>query len=385
MVVAAIVAYPSGWLLGWIEMMVLAAAGLLAMLLGCGFVVGRLRLATDRSLSAERVVAGEPVTATLTLTNDRSFRSRALRLEEQLSSDVRRFVVPALGRGDSSTYSYEVPTERRGLLDVGPALLTRGDPLQLLRRQAVQRPADQLWVHPRHRPLPAMPAGFAKDLEGPTTDSSPDGDVAFHTLRDYQPGDDYRHIHWMSTARAGRPIIRHYVDNRRPELLVLLDTMPGAMAEPEFEVAVEVAASIGVSAFLHNEPISVWTDEGPVLGETRPGGRSDLLDRLSLVDQADPSTDPGDQNDHRAVDRLVAATMLGIRTEPGPSVVVLVTGAAEPETMIAYATRVNRHARIVAVRVWPAGEVVFGRVPGATVLDVDSLIAFQRFWTDLIT
>ena len=68
-----------------------------------------------------------------------------------------------------------------------------------------------------------LPVGFAKDLEGPTSDASPAGDIAFHALRPYQLGDDHRHIHWMSTARTGTLMVRHYVDNRRPTLAVLLD------------------------------------------------------------------------------------------------------------------------------------------------------------------
>ena len=385
--VTGAVTYLAGWGFGWIEMTTAGTACLLALASAVLFVIGRLRLRTTRSISAERVIAGEHVTATLTVANDRSMRTRPLRLEEKLPTEAKRFVVPALQRGDTTSYSYEIPTEKRGVLAIGPAMLTRTDPLHLLRRQAVQRDADQLWVHPKHCPLPPMPAGFAKDLEGPTTDSSPDGDVAFHTLREYEPGDDYRHIHWMSTARAGRPIVRHYVDNRRPELLVILDTDTGAMTEAEFEVAVQAVASIGVSAFLHNEPISVWLDSGPLLGRTRPGGRRDLLDQLSLVDQRDdasaPTADTGATTTGH-VNALVDATLLALRTEPSPSAVVLVTGAAQPEDLVAYSTRVNRHAKVVVTRVWPTDEVIFGRVPGATVLDVDSLSGFRRFWTDLL-
>jgi len=47
-----------------------------------------------------------------------------------------------------------------------------------------------------------VPAGRARDLDGPTFDSSPQGSAAFHTLRDYVPGDERRHIHWRSTART---------------------------------------------------------------------------------------------------------------------------------------------------------------------------------------
>ena len=70
----------------------------------------------------------------------------------------------------------------------------------------------------------APSVGFAKDLEGPTSRRltrrrrrvprrcAPTGSATTP-----------RHIHWMSTARTGTLMVRHYVDNRRPHLGVLLD------------------------------------------------------------------------------------------------------------------------------------------------------------------
>ena len=112
---------------------------------------------------------------------------------------------------------YPLPTARRGVVDVGPALIVKTDLLGLMRREIAQTDVDRLWVHPRVAALGPLPVGFAKDLEGPTSDASPAGDVAFHALREYELGDDHRHIHWMSSARTGTLMVRHYVDNRRPE------------------------------------------------------------------------------------------------------------------------------------------------------------------------
>lgn len=44
-----------------------------------------------------------------------------------------------------------------------------------------------------------------------------------YELRDYQPGDSLRVIHWKASARLDRPISREFQADRRPKVTVLLD------------------------------------------------------------------------------------------------------------------------------------------------------------------
>ena len=156
---------------------------------------------------------------------------------------------------------------------VGPALIVKTDLLGLMRREIAQTDTQTLWVHPRVAALGPLPVGFAKDLEGPTSDASPAGDVAFHALREYELGDDHRHIHWMSSARTGQLMVRHYVDNRRPNITVVVDTeIDSYRSERQFDLAIEVAASLGVSSMLHGQPVAVWLDRDVVTGQNRPAG-----------------------------------------------------------------------------------------------------------------
>ena len=41
-------------------------------------------------------------------------------------------------------------------------------------------------------------------------------------LREYQPGDDLRHVHWKSTAKTGRLMVRQYEESRRSRMAVVL-------------------------------------------------------------------------------------------------------------------------------------------------------------------
>ena len=69
-------------------------------------------------------------------------------------------------------------------------------------------------------------------------------DLAFHALREYQPGDDRRYIHWRS-AKAGRLLVRQFLDTRRSHVTVLIDTDPEQYRSGETDV--ETAISVGSS------------------------------------------------------------------------------------------------------------------------------------------
>ena len=56
--VLAVVAYGAGWLLGWVELMVLAAGCLIVLAVALPFVIGRLALDVERTLEPQRVTVG---------------------------------------------------------------------------------------------------------------------------------------------------------------------------------------------------------------------------------------------------------------------------------------------------------------------------------------
>lgn len=368
------VAYVGGWQLGWVELMVLAAGCLVALAVAVPFVIGRMRLVVTHSVDPARVMAGsdDAPQAVVVVRNPGPSSSRAQMIEDTVGDVAHRVRVPALGSGGEQREQFGIPHDRRGVVLVGPAVVARQDPLRLMRRAVVHAEQQRCWVHPRHRVLNPVSAGFAKDLEGPTSDSSPAGDVAFHALRDYAPGDDYRHIHWMSTARRPdhQPVVRHYVDNRLPHILVLLDDRDRALAGQQFEVALEIAASLAVSSMQHREPLSLWNLGGPLLGRARQGGQDDVLDRLT---ESEPRPD-GDP---------LRVAMTAIRTEAGVSAMVWITGPLGTDELTAMVLQVRRHVRPIIVRVWPSEDVRRGAVRGARILDVHDLEGFRHAWREV--
>ncbi|MCP5026725.1 MAG: DUF58 domain-containing protein [Actinomycetia bacterium] len=357
-----------GWMTGWTELMVIAAGSLLALMVAVPFVTGRLRLDTSRALIPDRVTVGSGARTEITIYNPGRTPSRSTVLEDRVGPDRHPVPVPVLAPSGNHQGGYDLPTGRRGVFGVGPLVAVRQDPLRLLRREVEQARTDTFFVHPRVVATRPLPLGFAKDLEGPTSDASPTGDVAFHTLRDYQMGDNFRHIHWLSTARTGTTMVRHYVDNRRPTLAVVLDDRAADLDGDQFETAVEATASLAVSSLAARQPVSVAFGGMSLRSPARAGSRTDLLDRLAGV-QPGPGTG------------LLEASVEALRHDPEASALAIVTGPTSAVELARLAAHLRRRVRIIVIRVWPDrnGLDQVG-IPGATVLDISDHRQFQAAW-----
>ena len=73
--------------------------------------------------------------------------------------------------------------------------------------------------------------------------------MSFHAIREYVPGDSQRQIHWKSTAKTGRLMVRQFEESRRSRMAVILGVAEPEFADAdEFELAVSAAASLGLRA-----------------------------------------------------------------------------------------------------------------------------------------
>ena len=164
-------------------------------------------------------------------------------------------------------------------------------------------------------------------------------------------------------------MVRHYVDNRRPNVTVVVDTeIDSYRSERQFDLAIEVAASLGVSSMLHGQPVAVWLDRDVVTGQNRPAGRTDLLDRLTLADRRRPAPTSPTPPCTRCAPRPGRR-----RSSSSPA-------TCRPTASSPCATVARRSARVILVRTWPAGDRLPGVLPGAKVIDVDDLDGFQAAW-----
>ena len=181
-----------------------------------------------------------------------------------------------------------VPTARRGPVSLGPWVLERVDPWGLFRRQVGELEGVALLVVPRVRPvsLAALPSALA-DFGG----SAEMGTTTFATLREYVIGDELRHVHWRSSAKTGKLMMRQYVDITRPRITLVLVTEDRAYTSAdEFEEAVDFTASLAAVASSSGLDVEVATTAGE--RAAHGGGRSTaVLDLLALVERASSGVD----------------------------------------------------------------------------------------------
>ena len=347
-VALTVVAWLIGESLGWTELLVVSGVGLCLLAL-CGlFLIGGSVVDIAVELHPSRVVAGERAAGRLLVTNRSNRHLLPLRVDLPVGAAVASFDVPLLAPSNAHEELFQIPTARRGIIDVGPARVVRGDPLGLLARVVSEARATRLFVHPRTVRVPSIGGGFLRDLEGEASPALSPSDIAFHSLREYVAGDDRRHVHWRTSARTGQLMVQQYVDTRRAHVLVVLDADLDAYDDPqEFEIAVSAAGSLGIRAIRDKQNLTVVAGDAVLA----TGGRNQLLDGLSGVEAAPGAPARGDAGGPPGTG-LLAAARLAARSASGASIVVVVTGGkVELPLVRQVARRFTLDARIVAVRV----------------------------------
>jgi uncharacterized protein (DUF58 family) len=90
---------------------------------------------------------------------------------------------------------------------------------------------------------------------------TPGAGYDFDQLRDYQEGDDVRHIDWKSTARTQKLLVREYRDERSRTTHVIIDCSSsmnfGSQEKKMLEVAQEVAAALIIMAHATDDALGL--------------------------------------------------------------------------------------------------------------------------------
>ncbi|WP_240930404.1 DUF58 domain-containing protein [Isoptericola sp. BMS4] len=352
-------AWWSGTVLRWEEWVVVAVTASVALLGAIAFVLGRLRYDVTLDVASKRVMVGDRAVGRLLVANGSARSMLPAVMELQVGKGIASFPVPRLRPGAEHEEIFAVPTQRRAVIPLGPVRSVRSDPLGLLRRELTWTEPEELFVHPRTLPLSGSSTGLLHDLEGRVTPDISDSDVSFHALRDYVPGDDRRHIHWKSTARTGKLMVRQFEETRRSRLAVILSTRAEDYGDPEeFELAVSVCGSLGLQAIREDGGLAVLVQQGRVRGDHR----TRLLDDLTRLELAPARTTLAE------IARVASATV------SDASVVAVVVGSTvTPTDLRAAAVRLPVDARLVAMRCVPGASVSRGRVADMQLLTLGEL------------
>ena len=119
-------------------------------------------------------------------------------------------------------------------------------------------------------------------------------------LREYQPGDDLRHIDWNVTARMDTPYVREYFEDREVTAWLLLDCSPsmdfGPVERRKHVVLTEVAATVAQLLARGGNRIGAVLFDTEVEETIPPGhGRNQVLRILSRLMQTPTGAESSDQ------------------------------------------------------------------------------------------
>jgi uncharacterized protein (DUF58 family) len=269
-----------GWLCLWGGVVVLFVARLLgvgelyvfgAVALGLVAVAAvyvrltRLDLQVDRSVHPSRVHAGQVSRVEVRLRNLRRQDTPVLRLRDPVTGTAgAELLVSPLDQGAMSTASYRLPTERRGIIEVGPLQVVVADPFGLAQATVRAAPKVEVTVFPRVEDVRPVPFTSGNDPLAGLLHPHALGRVGddFYALRPYVVGDDLRRIHWPSTARHDELLVRQQEQPWQGRTTVLLDVRRAGHTSETLEAAVSVAASVITANSARRDLVRLATTDG---------------------------------------------------------------------------------------------------------------------------
>jgi uncharacterized protein (DUF58 family) len=268
----------AGGVFGYPELAAVGAAAVVAVGLSLAAGLVPPRLDVRRSVDPDRVMRGDPCAVTLHIRNDRPWGALTVVGEDFCGQRPVPIPLVRLRPGVATEVSYPVPTQRRGVVSLGPLRVGRRDPFGLARVQRTFGGTGRVWVYPKLHPMAAVPAGSARNLDG-LAEKVPHGSITFDALREYVMGDDLRHVHWRTSARIGELMVKERVDTSRPRITVLIDDRAAVHHDDSFEDVCEAAASITAAAVREELAVQLVAASGVSLTVT--GGSPLYLDLLA--------------------------------------------------------------------------------------------------------
>ena len=340
--------------------------GLVVLSLGAlAYVLRSPRVDLERAVEPPRVEKRRPAIAVIRATNLSRRTLAPVPIEQRLGPTVFRAELPRLRKGEQGLRTYRLPTSRRGTYEIGPVEVPRADPFGLCRRSRALGEPQVISVHPRVIGLRPIASGTSRNLEGPSSDMSPQGSVTFHRLREYVIGDDLRKVHWASTARLGKLVVRQYVDTAQPYTVVLVDLRPEVYSPDSFEEAIDVTASVVASMSAGGAPVQLRTTAGERVGGTRKSDPTVLVDYLTdLAPSAEGS---------------LLGELLALRRERGGNALVVVTGVAQVDSLPEVAALRRRFDQVIVASLVPRATPA-PTYPGITILVGTNADDLARSW-----
>lgn len=346
-----------GWNRGWLEFRGLAVMAVIVLLMAVGVLLRHSGHKVELELHRPRVQAGEEALGRILVTAADDRGSGSATMEFPVGKAVAHFHVGTLEAHDEHEEMFSIPTRRRGVIPIGPVRSIRADLLGMVSRKKTLTDQIELFIHPRIVAVEMGAMGILRDVEGITTSNLSSSDVSFHALREYAPGDDRRSVHWRTTARVGKLMVRQFEETMRAHLVIVLASREQDYADPEdFELAISTTGSMAASAMREERQVTVLTSTGELWFPSTIG----LLDELARLELTTHGLG------HR--DLAVKAG-----NTPGVSVTSFVTGLTPPATLRGAQLALPPGIFAFALRCGAEAELTRRKVGDLPIVDVPTL------------
>jgi uncharacterized protein (DUF58 family) len=357
-----------GWRANWPELLGLGAGAAALVFLALLLTVRTPQGSVRADQASVQVVRGQPAAVGLSV-ELRGPRLWSRVIDGPVARPLRSVRLPRARRGTTLSLRIPVDTSARGQRPLGPYAVVHGDPWGIVRRVVASTEGGLLTVRPRSFRLRRSLTATFREGESDSA-SRRSGDQHFHALRDYVLGDEPRSVHWRSSARAGKLVVRQQVSEASTGTTIVLDVdgsaystrarFGGSWDQERFESAVEVAASVASSQLSRTEQVHlVTTARGARVTSAAVGAAGSLLDALAVVQMLPPVD--------TAVDELPTVVA---RTRAAHTIVI--TSDPDPRTAVAL-RRLGATARLTVVRVGGDQATVIQGVRVVTIEDAEAL------------
>ncbi len=257
-----VIALTGGWSVMYRVTYIVAA---LFMLSALWAIIGARTLAVERRVRAQRAQVGGYFEEWVAVDNTSWLPKpwAEIRTDSNLGTHAVR---KGFALGPRSRRSWTIRTECtvRGKFKLGDIVVSTGDPFGLFQRSRKFPSDTTVLIYPRTVDF-TTPPSIPGQLPGGARQS---GHVHYVTptassVREYQPADAFNRIHWPTTARTGRLMVKEFELDPFADVWIAIDlhrqVQAGRGAESTEEYAVTVGASFARYFLMQNRSVGVLT------------------------------------------------------------------------------------------------------------------------------
>ncbi len=293
-----VLAVSLGWLFGARSLNAVAAPALVALVIAA-WQISRLEfppIVRDAPMLCTR---GDEESVSITVQNDiERIGYIADHVPKGISARGNRRLVP-LEKG----LQYDISLDERGIYWLGPVELSMRDLLGLAERTEMYSIRSEVVVHPELHPIAAPSLDRLARM----------ADIAiererheFDRLREYNPTDSLRDIHWKTSAKRMDTefIVKEFVSERDRGSVML----SGSAAHGADDALADAMASLAAALVNHGVNVGVITGEGRIDPIRRADQFSQILTHLARAGPRSPDAH-ADIHFHAAVDDVDQVTI----------------------------------------------------------------------------